>query len=139
MGRFYTSLEDFEKSQEEEFKNKVIEIGYYTGNRHRTTLDGEWTEEELKEDIYDEAVRILKEDKVVENSKYKALYDRDLLLPEYIVENICDRFDLIEVYNKAYDMHRNDKPMKFGIRYFDELARKEIRKILKENEVNTIE
>jgi len=137
LSKIYTSIDAFEAAQEEEFRAKVEEIAYYQGNIERTTLDGEWTESELKDDLWDEANKILNgtngHDGWVAKHSGRIFRDSDLLLPEFVVNNICDRFDLVEVYNRAYDLHRNDKPMKFGIHYFDELARAEINKVLKEN------
>ena len=135
MSKIYTDIKDFERAQEEEFRNKVEEIAYYQGD---STIDGEWTESELKGDIYDEAHMILhgepgKNTGWLAFNLGRAVYDNDLLKEEFIVENICERYDLIEVYNRAYDLHRNDKPMLFGIHYFDELARAEIKKLLKNN------
>ena len=138
MSKIYPDINDFERAQEEEFRNKVEEIAYYQGDTERTTIDGEWTESELKEDVYDEAHKILHGEpggKVgwLALNLGRAVYDNELLKEEFIVENICERYDLIEVYNRAYDLHRNDKPMLFGIHYFDELARAEIKKLLKNN------
>lgn len=137
MGKIYESKEDYDRAFEEEFKNKVMEVAYYEGNVEKTTIDGEWTESELKDDMYDETLKILNgyDNKKgwIELNKNRPVYDKDLLLPEFIVNNICDRFDLVEVYNKAYDIHRNDKPMLFGIHYFDELVHAEVNKILNNN------
>lgn len=138
MSKIYTDIKDFERAQEEEFRNKVEEIAYYQGDSERTTIDGEWTESELKDDIYDEAHMILhgepgKNTGWLAFNLGRAVYDNDLLKEEFIVENICERYDLIEVYNRAYDLHRNDKPMLFGIHYFDELVQAEIKKLLKNN------
>jgi len=137
MGKIYTSMEDYERAFEDEFKNKIEEIAYYQGDQERTTIDGEWTEEELKDDVYSEALKILNGDKQtkgwLELNKGRALKDTNLDKPEFIVTNICDRFDLVEVYNRAYDIHKNDKPRLFGIHYFDELARADVKKVLKEN------
>ena len=43
---------DIDKSIEDEFKRRCTEIAMYQPSV-RTTLDGEWTEEELREDVYD--------------------------------------------------------------------------------------
>lgn len=138
MGKIYESMEDYEEAFEKEFKNKVLEVAYYQGDIERTTIDEEWTESELKDDIYDETRKILhgepggKSGWLASNIG-RAVHNSDLLTAEFIVENICERYDLIEVYNRAYDLHRNDKPMKFGIHYFDEVVKKEVLKILKNN------
>lgn len=128
LDKLYNS---YEKDFEENFRVACKELAYYQGNRERTTLDCEWTEQELKDDIIEEAEKILKE--WLPKHKDRAVKDKNLLKSESILTNICDRYDLIEVYNRAYDMHRNDKPIKFGIHYFDDVARLEINKILKQN------
>lgn len=140
MSRIYTSQEDYDKEFEEEFKNKVEEMAYYQGDRERTTLDGEWTESELREDIETEARKILHgtDGKTgwLEQNKHRAVYDKSMLHEEYIATAICDKYDIIEVYNKLYDKHRNDKPRLFGIHYFDEIAIIEIKKTLENNLVS---
>lgn len=140
MGIFL-SEEEYNKKFEQDFRDKVEEIGYYQGDIERYTIDGEWTETELKEDLWDETHKILHgyEDN---NKKVKGwlelngsrlVKNKDLLHEEFIVNDITDRFDLVEVYNRAYDIHKNDRPRLFGIQYFDELARAEVRKVLKDN------
>jgi len=130
---FYNDMTDFEKAQEDELRAKIVEVNSLYGHVDRTTLDGEWTEEELKDDVWSEAKKILRDEGWLEKHKHRTLKDSDLTHEEFIVEDICSRYDLIEVYNRAYDKHRNDKPMKFGIHYFDELARAEVLKVLKNN------
>ena len=137
MGKIYESQEDYDRAAEEEFKIKCEEIAYYQGDIERTTLDGEWTEQELKDDLWDEANKFLngtKESKGwLENHKGRAMRDTDLCKVQYLVEDICTRYDMIEVYNKVVDMHRNDENKLFGIAYFDQIARAEIEKTLKQN------
>ena len=133
MGKIYESQEDYDKAFEEEFRNKIEEIAYYQGNIERTTIDGEWTESELKSDIYDEVKAVLEKEGYAEKFKYIALRDRDLLKTQYLTEYLCNNFDVIETYNKNYDKHRNDKPMKFGIHYFDEAVRRQIKITLDAN------
>lgn len=137
MSKIYASKEDYEEAAEEEFRRKVTEMAYYQGDQERTTIDGEWTESELRDDVYEEANKILNGTKDskgwVEKNKFRAVKDETLLLPEFLTEDICSRYDLIEVYNRAYDKHRNDKPMLFGIHYFDDLVVAEVNKTLKEN------
>ena len=48
---------NIDKEYEDEFANKCQEIAIYQPVE-RTTLDGEWTEEELRNDIYDVCVEI---------------------------------------------------------------------------------
>lgn len=140
MGKIYTSMTDFERAMEDEFREKVESIAYYQGNIKRTTLDNEWTDEELDGILYDEVLKILNgEDGSkgwLEKNKYKAIKDNTLTKPEFIVNDIKDRYDLIEVYNRAYDMHRNDEKRLFGIQYFIDLCKDEINKILRNNLVN---
>lgn len=137
MGKIYTNYEEYEAAKEEEFRRKCWEASALYGHTERTTLDGEWTEEELKETMLDEIAKVLHGDKEhkgwLEINKHRAVKDKSLLHEEYIYTNICDRFDIIEVYNKVVDNHRNDKPRLFGIHYFDEVVHKELNKILKEN------
>jgi len=133
MGRIYESQEDYDKAFEEEFRNKIEEIAYYQGNIERKTIDGEWTESELKDDVYDEVKRLLEDDKYAEQFKDRALKDYDLLKPAYLAEYLCNNYDVIETYNINYDKHRNDTPIKFGIHYFDEALIKQIKNTLKEN------
>lgn len=133
----YMTREQYEEAFEADFKEKVEMISMYQGDVERVTLDGEWTESELKDELWDETHKVLQG----ENEKpgwlkanfKRAVLNEDMLHEEFIVEDICDRCDLIETYNKAYDKHRNDKPMLFGIHYFDEAARAEINKVLKNN------
>lgn len=137
MGRIFESKEDYDIAAEKEFRDKIEEIAYYQGDIERTTLDGEWTEQELKDDLWDEANKIINGTKDtkgwLEIHKDRAMVDTELYKVEYIVEDICTRYDLIEVYNKVVDMHRNDEPKLFGIAYFDQIARAEIEKTLKQN------
>ena len=137
MGKIYENEEDYEKAYEDEFKIKCEEIAYYQGDLERTTLDGEWTEDELKDDLWGEAKKVLYGDKDtkgwLETHKNRAMKDPDLCKTEYLEEDICTRYDMIEVYNKVVDMHRNDEHKLFGIAYFDQIARAEIEKTLKQN------
>lgn len=137
MSKIYTSKEDYDKAAEEEFRVKCEEIAYYQGDLERVTLDGEWTESELKDDLWDEANKFLKGTKDFKGwlatHKGRAMRDPDLCKVEYLVEDICSRYDLIEVYNKVVDIHRNDEKKLFGIVYFDQIAIAEIEKTLKQN------
>jgi len=137
MGKIYSSQEEYEKAAEEEFRNKVQEVAYYQGDIERTTIDGEWTESELKDDVYTEAKKMLDgqngKQGLAEKYKHRAMIDRDLLLPEYLSTYICDKYDVIHVYNGLMDRHRNDEKKLFGIHYFDEAVRIEVEKTLKEN------
>lgn len=137
MGRIFESKEDYDIAAEKEFRDKIEEIAYYQGDIERTTLDGEWTESELKDCLWDTAHKYLHG----ENGKTgwlafclgRAIKDESLLKEEFIVEDICSRYDLIEVYNKLLDMHRNDKKKLFGIAYFDQISQEEVAKLLKNN------
>ena len=137
MGKIYESIDDYEEAYEKEFRNTVEEIAYYQGDIERTTIDGEWEESELKEDAYSEAKKILLGENGrtgwIENYRGRLLRDDNLIKPEYLSEEVASNYDLIEIYNKAYDLHRNDKPMKFVIHYFDEAIREKIKEILREN------
>lgn len=129
--KVFSSEVEYDEAYEKEFKAKIQEIAYYQGDRERVTIDGEWTETELKDDVYEEVNKII--DKIASKYEHRAMYDNDLLIPAYMSTHICDTYDLIEVYNRAYAKHRNDKPVKFGIHYFDELVKLEVEKTLKKN------
>lgn len=128
---------NFEQKAEDEFRAKVEEIAMYQGNIERYTIDREWTEEELKEDVMDEALKILKGTKDKEGwltkTTGRAKLDKDLDYPEFLANKVIDEYDLIEEYNKQVDKHRNDEVKKFGIHYFDEWCIKTLNKILKDN------
>ena len=127
-------LSDFEMKQEEEFRKTVESIAYYEGNTERTTLDGEWTESELIENIRDEAMILLEKEK--KELIAKACYNKDLLLPEFLSDKLINEIDVIEEYNKLVDKHRHDAVKCFGIQYFDKYIISEMRKILKDNLVS---
>ena len=79
--------------------------GFYYRSTPRTTLDNEWTEEELRGDIYDECMKLLPE--YEQKYKHKAVYDKDLFKPQYLAEKIISENDLVEAYNREYDKHRD--------------------------------
>lgn len=126
---FIGSFEDFERKQEEEFRAKCEEFAYYQGNRQRVTIDREWTEEDLKDEVKDEVFKIVQE----WNSKHtdRAVYNTDMLHDAYVAETIINGIDLIERYNIEYDKRKNEK--RFGIHYFDEWLHKELLKQLNKN------
>ena len=135
MSKIYTNMTSFEEAQEKEFRQAVETLGYYQGDTERTTIDGEWTEKDLKEDVLDEAHKLLHDEKSgwLAKNKGRAVLNKDLLHEEFLCNEICDSLDLVEVYNTQYDLHRNDENRKFGIHYFDEYIVKQLNKILKEN------
>lgn len=139
LGKIYTDVLEFEKAMEADFQEKCKMVAMYQGDQERMTLDHEWSESELKDDLYSEALRVLNGDKEkgtkgwLEQHKHRAFKDEQLTHVEFIVEDICSRFDIVEVYNRAYDLHRNDENRMFGIHYFDELTRAEVLKVLKNN------
>lgn len=128
---------DFEDKAENEFRAKVQEFAMYQGNAERYTLDKEWTEDELKEDVMDEALKLLNgtngSDGWLAKTKGRAKRDKDLDYPEFLANRVIDEYDLIEEYNKQLDKHRNDEVKKFGIHYFDDWCIKIMTKLLKEN------
>ena len=128
---------NFEDKVENEFRVKVQEFAMYQGNTERYTLDKEWTEEELKEDVMDEALKILNgangKDGWLAKTAGRAKRDKDLDYPEFLANRVIEEYDLIEEYNKQVDKHRNDEVKKFGIHYFDEWCIKIMNKLLKEN------
>lgn len=100
------------------------------GSSPRVTLDGEWTYEELADDIHDECIKLVGE--YQQKYKNRAVYDMDLYKPQYLAEKIKDENgDLIEIYNTCADKHRNENV--FNIHWFDEWIHEQIRKILKSN------
>ena len=127
----YCSEDEYNKAFEDDFRSKVEEVAYYQGSRERVTLDNEWTESELREDLEDEVGKVLEQ--WLAKHKSRAVYDKDLTYESYVVEKLVSENDLIEIYNKAYDKHRNDTPMKFGIVYYDEAIEKLVTKILNDN------
>lgn len=128
---------------EKRFQEAVKTVSVYEGNIERTTLDKEWTESELLDEIRDEAIKLLEGSKDnkgwIEKNKVKdkALYDADLLLPEYLANKIIDEYDCIELYNAEVDKHRKDTEKDYGINHFDRLIIKKMTKILKDNIVKT--
>ena len=89
-----------------EMDNDEFSEHYYGGSRERMTLDGEWSESELKDNVWDDCNTVLKE-WLIKNSG-KTVYDKNLLSVDYLAEHICDEHDVVEIYNKEYDKHRND-------------------------------
>ena len=62
----------------------------------RTTIDDEWTEEELADNIDDECIKLI--DKYKGKYVNKAVYDSNLLKPAYLAEKIkSESEDLIEI------------------------------------------
>ena len=105
------------------------------GSNPRTTIDDEWTEEELADNIDDECIKLLD----VYRGKYvnKAVYDSNLLKPAYLAEKIkSESEDPIEIYNSEFDKHRNDGI--FGIHLFDRWIERQVRRILNSNLVGGI-
>ena len=125
---------------EKDFGEQVEMLNMYQGNVERTTLDGEWTESELREEIYSDVKAVLNgDDKTkgwIESNKHKAVFDTDLIKAEYLTEKISNEIDVIELYNKAYDKHRNDERKLFPIHYYSEELKKVIKKVLRDNLVN---
>jgi hypothetical protein len=99
------------------------------GSNPRTTLDGEWTEDELMDDVDDECAKLV----IVYNKRLegRALYDQTLLIPRVLAEKVRCNNDLIEVYNKCADAHRDEN--RFGIHWFDDWVRSEVKKIMNAN------
>lgn len=137
MNKIYSDMGSFERAAEEEFIAKCEEIAYYQGNKERVTLDGEWTESELRDDVYDEVSKLLLGEKgLAEKYKYRALVDKNILIPEYMCNHICEGKDLIEWYNTIVDKNRNNEKKLFGIVYFDTEVIKEAERVLKRNLVS---
>ena len=121
---------EVDEAYENEFAQKCEVLQMYGSIAPRTTLDGEWTEEELAGDIVDECIKLLPE--YEKKYAHKAVYNENLYKPEYMAESIkIEAGDLIEVYNREYDRHRNDS--KFGIYWYDEWVRQQIKRRMKSN------
>lgn len=100
------------------------------GSTTRTTIDGEWTYEELRDNIDDECIKLAP----IYERKYRdrAVYDKNLFKPAYLAEKIRNESDdLIEIYNKEYDKHRNEKI--FGIHWFDAWIAKQVQHVMNNN------
>ena len=121
---------DIDKGYEAMFAEKCEEIAMYQPEV-RTTLNGEWTEEELREDVYDVCIETMTDD-VLKKYQYRALKDNDLLKTQYMADHILEQIDdVIEFYNKEYDKHRNERC--FGIVWYDNAIKCMIKKELKDN------
>lgn len=106
----------------------------YYDHQERTTIDGEWTYDELYSDIYDEVTKYYKENNVSKKYMSRAVYDRELINhPQEMIRQVHLNKDLIDVYNTEYSKRRQED--KFGITYFDEWINREIKRLLRENEV----
>ena len=124
------SVFDVNKGYEAMFAEKCEEIAMYQPSV-RTTLDGEWTEEELREDVYDVCIETMTDD-VLKKYQYRALKDNDLLKTQYMADHILGQIDdVIELYNKEYDKHRNERC--FGIVWYDNAIKCMVKKELKDN------
>lgn len=123
------SESEFEAKQEEEFRQKCEEFAYYQGSTERLTLDKEWTETDLKDDVKDEVYKIIEEWK--KKNKHRAIYNNNMLLDSYVSEEIINGLDLIEIYNTEYDKRREEGL--FGIVYFDDWIKRELLKQLNKN------
>lgn len=126
-------FDELDEQAENEFKIKCEEIAMHQPVI-RTTLDGEWDEEELKSDVYDVCTEVMTE-ATLKKYTNRALRNTKLLLPDYMNETILNSIDdVIELYNTEYDKHRHEN--KFGIIWYDEAIKKMVLKILKENLVS---
>ena len=107
MPKIYTNISNFEVAQENDFQRAVEELGYYQVDNERTTIDGEWTESDLKEDVLDEAYKLLHTENtgwLVKNKNKAADYIRDyfytgredLCLPYICHENYCRAYHINE-------------------------------------------
>lgn len=125
------NMDDFDKEFEDKFRSACEEYAMYGHAEERTTLDKEWTYEELHENVYDVCMEHMT-DKLLGKYVNKALFNADLLKPQYMADKLLNQIeDLIELYNSEYDKHRNEKC--FGIVWFDEAIKKMITKELREN------
>lgn len=120
-----SDLFDFDDKYEEDFRNTCEEI-CTSEPEVKTTLDGLWDLDELKGNIDDEVFKMKDE---LDKNKFRALKDRNMLLPQYVAELIKQNYDLFEEYNKAAASDRN----KFGIAMFDIWIHAEVKKLSKDN------
>ena len=113
-----------------------ISVGYYEGEQNRTTIDNEWSEEDLKSDVDDEVLKFMSPDNknsYYNRNKSRPVYNKDLTHEEFVAEKIKSENDLVEIYNKEYDKHHSDSKQVFTIHYFDEWLQSEIKRIIDEN------
>lgn len=110
-------------------------LSCYSGDTERTTNDGEWTESELRDNVYDDVKQLFKSNNIEEKYKHRAVRSRELLLCQGMTDYILDNIDVIEVYNRERDKHINDAEQLFAIHHFDDFIIKEVNKTLKKNEV----
>lgn len=131
-----TRMDEFAEALKYEIETSRVDAeafehdGFYYGKSERTTLDGEWVEQELISEVSDICLEVLREEK----SKYegRALIDPLLLHDEYLATQIIENIpDIIELYNSEYDKRREEKM--FGIHYFDDKIKAEAKRILKNN------
>lgn len=121
---------ELDRKFEEEFACRCEEIQIHHPVQ-RMTLDREWTEDELIDNIYDVCTEVMT-DKLLKKYKNRALKDENLLKIPYMSEHIeCQIEDVIELYNKEYDKHRHEKC--FGIKWYDEAIKRMINSELRRN------
>ena len=135
MGRIYESQEDFERAWEADFRHKVDLLNQ--DNSEKVTCDGEWTEETLRDDIYDEVKRLLVDEGLSSKYKNRALKNPNLLIVDVMYEEIISRLDLISAYNSAYNFYKKHDKDCNGIYYFDDKIHEVIRYLLEDNLVTT--
>ena len=122
-------FDELNEQAENEFKLKCEEIAMHQPVV-RTTLDGEWDEDELKSDIYDVCTEVMTE-AVLKKYTNRALRNSKLLLPDYMHETILNSIDdVIELYNIVSNYRKDNKS---GIVWYDEAIKEMILKLLKEN------
>ena len=101
-------------------------------NKEEMTSDGEWTHSELKDDVYDVCTEVLTQE-LVKKYKFKAIYDANLLKPQYMTEQILNQIgNPVELYNKENKDNDGDTP---GIYLYDNAIKDMILNKLKENVV----
>jgi hypothetical protein len=138
MNKIYENEDEYNEAFDKDLADKIEMLSYYQGEVERETLDGDWTETELKEDLEDIVMKVLHGE--VSNStgwlskhKCSAVKNKELLHDEFVYNAILEDNDLIEVYNSAVDRHRNDEHKLFGIHYFDEEITKKVMSVLNNN------
>lgn len=95
----------------------------------RLTLDHRLTESELGEYVGDTCMEAVPKWLAANPKKY--VKDTTLIFPGVLAQKIVLENDLVLVYNKEYDKHRNDGA--WGIKWFTDWVHKEAFRILNKN------
>lgn len=127
-------FDNFERQQENEFQVKCRELADIRQSQaERYTIDDEWSEEELKSNVYDVCVEVMT-DRLLKKYEHKALYNTNLLNHQYMTDHILNQIgDVVEFYNDKYNSCHGD--VIFKIVLFDNAIKSIILNDLRENVV----